>query len=69
MQGVCVDAEERMAGYRTGGTSVLSWEEEAEKGWSERWEGTWRGCQLKTCKWPKMKAREYSPETLRKTTE
>lgn len=37
-----MDAEERMAGYRTGGTSVLSWEE-AEKGWSERWEGTWRG--------------------------
>ena len=43
MRGVCVDAEERMAGYRTGGTSVLSWEEEAEKGWSERWGGTWRG--------------------------
>lgn len=39
MRGVCVDAEERMAGYRTGGTSVLSWEEEAEKGWSERWGG------------------------------
>lgn len=38
-----MDAEERMAGYRTGGTLVLSWEEEAEKGWSERWEGTWRG--------------------------
>ena len=43
MRGVRVDAEERMAGCRTGGTSVLSWEEEAETGWSERWEGTGRG--------------------------
>lgn len=36
MQGMCVDTEEKMPGYRTRSMSVLRREKETEKGWPER---------------------------------